>query len=203
MLDIDDITKSEDLSSAGNRVAPEALFNLIYKDLKAIAHYRLKGEWHNHTLQTTALVHEAFLRLNGDSMASAKDRNHLMALVSRVMRHILVDHARAKKAAKRAHIDKSGREDREVDASLAIIDPALNIEVLDLDRALTKLNDQHPRLVNVVECRFFAGMTALETAEVLSVCERTIERDWYRAKVYLYKILNSKDASAQAAKQMI
>ena len=72
--------------------------------------------------------------------------------------------------------------------------------MLDLDRALTKLNDQHPRLVNVVECRFFAGMTALETAEVLSVCERTIERDWYRAKVYLYKILNSKDASAQAAK---
>ena len=202
MLNTEDINDLLDFSSTGtgDRVAPEALFKLIYQDLKAIAHHRLNGEWRNHTLQTTALVHEAFLRLNDDSMASVKDRNHLMALVSRVMRHILVDHAREKKAAKREHPNIQEPDDKGLEISSTIIDPTMGVEVLDLDRALTKLNVRYPRLVHVVECRFFAGMTALETAEALSVCERTIERDWFRAKVYLYKILDAGDASVQAAK---
>jgi len=162
----------------------EALFQLVYADLKNIAKHRLSGERSEHTLQATALVHEAFLRLAQGKTLDIKNRNHLLALSSRIMRNVLVDYARKRKT--QCQISESSDEtiSSRIDPR-TILDINHQIDVLDLDKALRKMEQDLSRLVRVVECKFFAAMTNIEIADFLEVSERTIERDWDRARAHL------------------
>lgn len=162
----------------------ESLFQLIYQDLKNIARHRLSGERSGHTLQATALVHEAFMRLAVGKELKIQDRNHLLALSSRIMRNVLVDYARKRQT----QCQSEQNDDLTINSQPEIttmLDPEHQIDVLDLDKALSRMEEHLSRLVRVVECKFFAGMTNAEIAGSLSVSERTIERDWNRARAHL------------------
>lgn len=162
----------------------ESLFQLIYQDLKNIARHRLSGERSEHTLQATALVHEAYMRLAVGKELNFQDRNHLLALSSRIMRNVLVDYARKRQT--QCQSEQNGDETVSSHPETAtILDPEHQIDVLDLDKALSRMEEELSRLVRVVECKFFAGMTNSEIADFLSVSERTIERDWNRARAHL------------------
>lgn len=171
-------------SAEGDREAFQELIPLVYGDLKGIAHRRLRDERSDHTLSTTAIVHEAYLQLVPQATATWQDRVHFFAVAARVIRHVLIDYARRRGAEKRGgsairvplREDLKGEDDRTVD-------------LLALDEALEALAQKDPRLRDVVECRFFAGMTMEETAEALDVSKRTAERDWTRARTYLYRAL--------------
>jgi RNA polymerase sigma factor (TIGR02999 family) len=174
------------LLDAVDRGEPGALGELVeavYPELKRLAHFQFSREAHGHTLNTTAIVHEAFVR-----MASGKGRwkngKHFLRAASTVMRHLLVDHARRKRAEKRGAGDAPLALDEErigsVDDSLA---------VLALDNALKDIAEIDPRLEKIIECRYFAGLTVQETAEALDMAVRTVERDWQRAKGYLLEML--------------
>lgn len=164
----------------GQSDAFERLMDVVYDDLREIAHRQLQREATGHTLRTTALVHEAYLRLASSEDLCWRDRAHFFAVASGVMRHILVDHAR-RRAAKRRGGDRI-RVERETLPG----DPGIDLDLLALDEALTELTDHHARMGQVVELRFFGGLTREETAEVLDVSVRTVERDWTRARAYLY-----------------
>jgi RNA polymerase sigma factor (TIGR02999 family) len=146
----------------------------------------MSAEQSGHTLSTTAVVHEAYLQLVNQSTATWRDRAHFFAVASRVIRHVLIDYARARKAAKRGgdairiplRDDLGGRETNMV-------------ELLALDEALAELARHDPRLERIVEYRFFGGMTMSDAAEALGVSQRTAERDWQRARGYLYQKLRS------------
>lgn len=172
--------------SSGDEEAFERLLPLVYDDLRAIAHRRLEGERAEHTLETTALVHEAYLRLVGAHDIDWSDRVHFFAIASKLVRRVLVEHARKRDAAKRG----GGAPHVQLSPAAAGEDPReQSLEVLALDRALTKLARRAPRLEQVIEHRFFAGLSVAETAEVLDVSTRTVERDWQRARTYLYRAL--------------
>ncbi len=170
----------------GRREVLDRLFPLVYDELRRIAHFTRSPGGSGGTLGTTALVHEAYLKLVDQTRAEWKDRAHFYAVAAMAMRQILVDHARARGALKR------GGERRRVsleDAHLPVEDQA--VAVLELDEALTKLSRLDERLARVVECRFFGGLTEEETAEVLGVTARTVRRDWVKAKGLLYEELNT------------
>jgi RNA polymerase sigma factor (TIGR02999 family) len=181
-----EITRLLHRSAGGSDEAFQRLIALVYADLKAIAHRRLGNPERDPTLDTTSLVHEAFLRLVPGSDADWKDRAHFFAVAARAIRHVLVDHARARAAAKRGggavHIPL--REDLEGHGDDTVT-------LLALHQALDRLEEKDERLGRVVECRFFAGLTMEETAEALGVSRRTAERDWTRARAYLYRTLRS------------
>ncbi|MGH7541674.1 MAG: ECF-type sigma factor [Gemmatimonadota bacterium] len=172
---------------AGSRVPGDdvdALVPAMYEELRKIAHRHLRRERAGHTLNTTALVHESYLSLAGSGDLEWQSRAHFCAVASRAMRHILVDYARRRSAAKRggARIQITLAEGMAADE-----DPAHDL--LALDEALERLAAWDERLARVVECRFFGGMTVDETAEALGTSRRTVERDWTRAKAYLYRML--------------
>ncbi len=171
--------------SAGEGDAFARLIPLVYDDLRGIAHRRLAQERDDHTLGTTALVHEAYLRLVDQATATWQDRAHFFAVAARVIRHVLVDYARAKGAQKRGGdaLRIPLREDLDGET------PSNTIELLTLETALEELGRHDRRLEQLVECRFFGGMTMKDTAEALGVSLRTAERDWTRAKAYLYRSL--------------
>ena len=159
---------------------------LVYDDLRAIAAARLRGERSGHTLQPTALVHEAYLRLSEQRRRQWKERRQFFAVASRVMRQVLVDHARARQAAKRG-----GAATRiEVTSLGEIAAPAEVFDVLPLDEALTRLAALQPRLARVVELRFFGGLEVEETAALLDCSPRTVKRDWALARAWLVRELN-------------
>ncbi|CAN5848972.1 sigma-70 family RNA polymerase sigma factor [soil metagenome] len=170
--------------TSGDRYAADRLFSLVYEDLRALAHRHLRGEGAGHTLNTTALVHEAYLALVDQTVGGWRDRAHFLAVSSRAMRHILIDYARARLTAKRggAAIRVPLREDLAPGDS----DEQAETDLLALEEALVELSRHDERLGRVVECRFFGGMSVEETAEALGVGVRTVERDWTRAKAYLY-----------------
>jgi len=180
-----------ELLAAVDRGEPGALDQLVaavYPELKRLAHFQLASERPGHTLNTTAIVHEAFLRLaSGDGKWS--DRSHFLRAASTVMRHLLVDHARKKRAEKRGagQMPLTLEDDRYAteDDSLA---------VLALDNALRDIAEIDPRLEQIIECRYFAGLSVNDTAEALGMAVRTVERDWQRAKAYL---LQAMDANAR------
>lgn len=171
--------------AAGDRDAFDRLVPLVYEDLRGIAHQRLAGERSNHTLDTRALVHEAWIRMVDHTTVDWQSRAHFFALSAGVIRRILVDHARARGRVKRGGdaIQVPLRDDLD---GAAEEDP---VDLLALDEALEALGERDPRLRRVVECRFFGGMTVRDTAEALGVSLRTVERDWTRAKAYLYRAL--------------
>lgn len=165
--------------------ALDDLFPAVYAELRRMAHFRLRGEREDHTLNTTALVHDAYLRLADQARAEGYDRSHLLALATLAMRQVLVDHARKHRAAKRGG---GGAPLQLEDANLAVENRAETI--VALDEALERLELLEPRLCRVVECRFFSGLTEDETAAVLQVTTRTVQRDWVRAKAWLYRELD-------------
>lgn len=164
--------------------ALDRLFPVVYDELRRVAHRQLRGEATGHTLGTTALVHEVYLRLASQRDTPFADRSHFMALAARAMRHVLVDCARRFRGPRRGGGQLPVELDEAMAAALARAD-----EMLELDEALSRLGDAEPRLAQVVECRFFAGLSEEETAEVLGVTSRTVRRDWVRAKTWLYRAL--------------
>ncbi len=166
--------------SGGQREALDRLIPLVYTQLRQLAHARLREERSDHTLSTTALVHEAYVKLVDINQVQWHDRAHFLAMASRLMRRILVDYWRKKKAYKR------GGELQQVDLDEALLMPEARPEtVLDLDDALKRLEYLNPRQSQVVEHLYFGGMTSEETAEVLGISRATVERDLRAARAWL------------------
>jgi RNA polymerase sigma factor (TIGR02999 family) len=156
-----------------------ALFDALYPELKRLASYRAAAQGGG-GMTTTALVHETYLKLVGARRLDLQDRRHFFACAGRAMRHILVDHARA------AFAEKRGGGVSPVELPEEIADPASPASYLDLDRALDELAEVNPALHEVVELRYFAGLSREETAELLGCAERTVQRDWQRARAFLH-----------------
>jgi RNA polymerase sigma factor (TIGR02999 family) len=168
----------------GRRDAMDRLMPLVYDELKRIAHAQLAGERPGHTLDTTAAVHEAYLRLIGLERIDWRDRAHFFAAAAGAMRRVLIDYARRYRASKRGGGLRPLSLD---DSAVAVEDRAETL--LALDEALTRLATHDERLARVVECRFFGGLTEVETAHALDVTERTVRRDWVKAKAWLYQAM--------------
>ena len=190
-----EITDLEALRESDDSIAWARIVPLVYTELRAIAHRQLRGERDSHTLNTTALVHEAFLRLADQPGISWQNEGHFFAIAARVMRQVLVDYARYHRAAKRAGAQQPLELDAIADGESGAggIDPLLADERADLlvalDEALARLAALDDRVVRVVECRFFGGLTEEETAQALGVTARTVRRDWVRARAWLQREL--------------
>jgi RNA polymerase sigma factor (TIGR02999 family) len=169
----------------GDRDASERLFMLVYDDLRRIAHRALHRERPDHTLGTTGVVHEAYLRLVDQTRVEWRDRAHFYALASQAMRRILVDYARRHRRLKRGGGNRPVTLD---EGAVALEERADNL--LALDEALSRLAVLNPRLSRVVECRFFGGLTEEEIAEATGVTVRTVKRDWAKARGWLYEELS-------------
>jgi RNA polymerase sigma-70 factor, ECF subfamily len=170
----------------GDGAALARLIPLVYAELRRVASARLRHEAPNHTLQTTALVHEAYVRLVGLERMTLRDRTHFFAMAARLMREILVDHARRRDAQKRGGgLTMLALDDVAAGAESGIVD------VLALDEALTELHALDERLCRVVELRYFAGLNIAETADALDVSSATVERDWTVSKAWLLRRLSS------------
>jgi RNA polymerase sigma-70 factor, ECF subfamily len=180
MGELNSVTLLLDRIRAGETAAQTQLYEVVYDELRKLARRHMRGERGDHTLQPTALVNEAFLRLFGD-VASATDRNHFFALASQTMRRVLVDHGRARSADKRG----GGAEPISLDEKNIAGEHNIT-DILNLDEALSRLEKLDARSCRVVEMRFFAGLTELEIAEALGVSEGTVKRDWRFAKAWLY-----------------
>jgi RNA polymerase sigma factor (TIGR02999 family) len=169
---------------AGDAQAGEKLIEVLYRELRDMARRRLAREHSANTLQTTDLVHEAYLRLIDQRRVDWRDRGHFLALAATMMRRVLVDRARARRAGKRG---AGGTPVTLTDAVAAGLDPAM--EVLDVDRAVERLAADYPRPARVVELRFFGGLELSEIGAVLDVAERTVKRDWAFARAWLAREL--------------
>lgn len=170
----------------GDEAAREELLPLVYDHLRNLAGGILRRESPGHTLQATALVHEAWMRLSDLGRVEAKDRGHFTAIAARSMRQILVDHARKKKAGKRG----GGWDRVTLDAALSNLERG-ELDILALEQALETLTAQDPRKARVVELRFFGGLSMPEIAEVLGVSVRTAESDWFMARAWLRRSLDA------------
>src|SRR3990170_707056 len=168
----------------GDAEAASELIPLIYGELRRIAAHFMAHERHDHTLQTTALVHEAYLRLVEQRHNNWNNRAHFYGAAAGIMRRILVDHARARRTGKRG--GGAPRVPLEDAAALAGDQPEV---LLRLDAALTRLAERSPRQVRVVELRFFVGLDVEETAEALAVSPKTVKRDWSVARAWLLREL--------------
>jgi RNA polymerase sigma-70 factor, ECF subfamily len=178
-----EVTRLLHAAVGGDREALDRLVPLVYEDLHRLAHRQLNREGGGHTLQTTGLVHEAYMKLSGGKV-NAASRSHFLAIAARAMRQVLVDYARRRKAEKRG----SGV------AAVTLNDGEQGVDVspddlLVLDEVLEQLE---PRQRQVVEFRFFGGMEEKDIAEALGISERTVRRDWVKARAWLYKALYPK-----------
>jgi RNA polymerase sigma factor (TIGR02999 family) len=179
-----DITTQLHAWGAGESSARERLFPLVYDELCRIARSQLRRERPGHTLDTSALVHEAYLRLADRTRPEWADRSHFFGVAANAMRRILVEYARRYRAGKRGGVSR-----RVSLTDVMLVADARADTLLALDEALEELARIDPRLGRVVECRFFAGLTEEETAEALGVTARTIRRDWTKAKGWLHRML--------------
>ena len=180
-----EITRLLAAARSGDRAASDALFERVYRELHRLAHAQLAARGRpGDTLDTTALVHEAYLRLVQPGGLSAEDRAHFFNLVARIMRHVLVDYARRRDAAKRTgdvvRIEVGGQREPAAQA-----DTRLTADLLALDASLERLEAESPRLARLVELRFFAGLSFHEIGEVCGHNERTAKRDWRKARAFL------------------
>lgn len=181
-----DLARLLEAAEGGEPGSLDRLVPLLYDELRAIAHRQLEREQGPRTLRTTALVHEAYLRLAGDDGVAGRGRAYFFAAAAKAMRRVLVDRARRRKATKRG----GDAEVITLDSQDAAVD-AFAVELLDLDRALRRLERRSGRQAQVVEYRFFGGMSVLETAEALGVSTRTVESDWAMARAWLFDALGS------------
>jgi RNA polymerase sigma-70 factor, ECF subfamily len=175
--------------SRGDDQAPEALFQLLYGELRAFAQALFGGS--AETLQPTALVHEAYLKLVGAGSLTIKDREHFFSLAARAMRQVLIDHARAKARDKRG-----GGRQRITLSSVETPQPGPAVDLLGLDEALAALAEQSPRRARVVELHIFGGLTLAQIGEMLGVSRTTITDDWAFAKAWLSRRLRSLESAA-------
>jgi RNA polymerase sigma factor (TIGR02999 family) len=166
----------------GDEKALRALVPLVYKELRRLAHYHLQSERPDHTLQSTALVHEVYLRLLGGRPADLRNRGHFIAVASGLMRRILVDYARERRASKRDGGCRIAVEDLE-----ALLVNGDDAELVALDDALDELSRIDKRQAKIVEMKFFGGLSAPEISEVLGLSRATVDRDWATARVWLYR----------------
>lgn len=174
----------------GDSSAMERLLPIVYSELRDMAHRRLGDERTDHTLGTTGLVHEAYLKLADLDRLNWQNRAQFMAIVSRLMRQILVDYARRRRTARRG----GGRPKIELGAvaeQVATTQAVSTTEILALHQALEQLEDINDRHARVVECRFFGGMSIRETAEALSLSPATVKRDWVMARAWLNRELSA------------
>jgi len=162
------------------------LLPLVYGELKRIAARQLRRERSDHTLSTTALVHEAWLELSNLDRIKWQNRNHYLAVASQAMRRVLIDHAVAKRAQKRGN----GQPMEVLEDSPPLLVEGRGEELLDLDHALERLAAVDERQVRIVECRFFGGMSIEETAEVLGISPATVKREWSLARAWLNRELS-------------
>jgi len=174
----------------GDREALDALVPLVYDELKRIAQRYLRNERPGHTLQSTALVHEAYVRLTNQELPQWQNRAHFFAVAAQLMRQILVDHARAHRADKRGGgackltLDEAEQNPQPVD-----------VDVIALDDALKTLTEMDPQQGKVVELKFFGGLSIEDTAEVLGVSPSTVKRDWITARAWLHRELDRSSAT--------
>lgn len=183
-------------AGTGDATALDRLIPLVYEELRTLAHRRLADERRDDSLQTTALVHEVYLRLVDDTRVTQRGRAYFFAAVSRAMRRILVDRARRRLAAKRGE----GAELVSLDEHQAAVD-AYATELVDLDEALTRLAEHSPRHARVVELRYFAGLTVEQTAEAIGVAPRTVKSDWALARAWLFRELGQVHVSAPSGER--
>jgi RNA polymerase sigma factor (TIGR02999 family) len=175
------VTQLLKASRGASRDALDLLYSLLYEELRRIAHHRLASQPRDGTLNTTALIHEAYMRMVDHAQVDWDDRAHFFAYAARTMRAVIVDHARRRLAKKRG-----GTVQR-----VSFDDPNLPVDtqaelVIAVDDALGRLTAVSERLSRIVECRFFGGLTIEETADALGLSERTVRRDWIKAKAWLY-----------------
>jgi RNA polymerase sigma factor (TIGR02999 family) len=194
--DSDNVTRLLLDWSGGDQRALEELVPLIYNELRHLAHNFLYSERPDHTLQTTALVHEAYLKLIDQRDARWQNRAHFFAIAAQAMRRILIDSARRRSAAKRGGRGEKLSLDEAAD--IALEDES---NLLDLDEALTELAKIDPQQSRIVELRYFGGLTIEETAEVISVSPATVKREWAMARAWLHQELTqSADEAPHAGK---
>jgi len=167
--------------SDGNRGAAESFMPLVYEELRRQAHRYLYRERRNHTLQTTGLVHEAYLRLVDQRDVTWQNRAHFFAIAAQMMRRILIDYAIRRNRLKRGGTS----EDVTLDDALGLANKEKSIDLLSLDEALTRLEQLDEQQARIVELRYFSGLSVEETAEVLGKSASTVKRDWAMAKAWL------------------
>ncbi|MGH9411837.1 MAG: sigma-70 family RNA polymerase sigma factor [Vicinamibacterales bacterium] len=172
-------------ATRGDRVALETVLPDVYGELRRLASHYLRGERPGQTLQPTALVHEAYLRLRGDRPDRWQNRAHFCAIAAHVMRQILIERARARGAQKRG----GGQPRVTFDESLAAAAPQSDVDLLSLDAALERLAALDPSQARIVELRFFGGLSIEETADALSISPATVKRHWTLARAWLLKEL--------------
>ena len=180
------------LAADGDALAFDAAFALVYDELRVLARAQLRREAVGHTLETGALVHEAYLRLSDGARSAFDDRSHFLAIAATAMRRILVEHARRSNAVKR------GGPAVPVSLDVADLNRALVLDdretsLIDLDEALERLAALHARQAKVVECRFFGGLSEEETAAALGIGLRTVKRDWAGARSWLYRQMHREE----------
>jgi RNA polymerase sigma factor (TIGR02999 family) len=183
----------------GNAEAESRLAAVVYDELHRLAAHYMYGERRDHSLQATILVHEAFVRLVDQDDRSWQNRSHFFAAAAQIMRHILIDYARSRRAEKRG----GGQPLVQFDDAVAFSSDNCE-EWIAVDQALNRLAERDPRLARIVELRFFAGLTEEEIGEVLAISPRTVKRDWKVAKAWLHGELSSvktDDSGPMAARQ--
>jgi RNA polymerase sigma factor (TIGR02999 family) len=187
---VGEVTRLLRIARDGKPAALDRVYELVYAELRRIAAARLRAERDGHTLQPTALVNEAYMKLAASPGAGVQDRSHFLAVAARAMRQVLVDHARRRDAVKRgAGVEPATFTGRRLASpDLSVLESE---ELLALDDALDRLDAIDTRLRQVVELRFFGGLTDSEVGEVLGVTRRTVQRDWTRARAWLYGELYS------------
>jgi RNA polymerase sigma factor (TIGR02999 family) len=168
----------------GDQRALEELMPIVYDELRRLANHYLRQERKDHTLQSTALVNEAYLRLAGQSPPQWQNRAHFFGIAARVMRQILVEYARGRSAAKRG----GGATKITLDNTIAL-PQQINVDVVALDKALSELSQLDEQQGRIVELRFFGGLTIEDTSEVLGVSPATVKRDWVTARAWLYRAM--------------
>ncbi len=184
MPNIPEITKYLQDWRNGNASAIEEILPLVYNELRLIAKRYRSKENSDHTLQTTEIINEAYLKLVDQSETDWQNRSHFFAVASRVMRNLLVDHARTKNYQKRG----SGAEKVDLE-DIALIANERDESIIELHEALERLEKLDERKAKIVELRYFGGLSAEETGEVLSISEITVKREWLKAKAWLYNEL--------------
>jgi RNA polymerase sigma factor (TIGR02999 family) len=172
--------------SNGDREALDALLPVVYEELRKQAANYLRRERVGHTLQTTALIHEAYLKLIDQKNVHWQNRAHFFGIAAQLMRRILVDHARTKKRAKRG-----GSNIRVSFNEANVLAPNQNLDIVALDEALERLSEIDEQQSRIVELRFFSGLTVEETAAVLAISPATVKRDWRMAKAWLHREISA------------
>ena len=187
----DDITGLLMAWGSGDKAALDRLIPLLYQELRRLARRQMRRERQGDTLQTTALVNEAYLRLVDYERVQARDRNHFLAIAAQAMRRILVERARSRRS------DKRGSNPQRISLDeVTEVAEARAADLLALDEALQALSTIDPRKAQLVELRYFGGLTIEETANVLGVSTPTVERDWHTARIWLHReILQGKQVS--------